>query len=63
VVFDSRTKKIQITNTGGDIEISAGSGTVRIDAQKVEIGAKTTTSLTAGGALTIKGSTVGINDP
>ena len=63
IVLDSAAKKIQVINTSGDVEISATKGTVKIDAQQIEIGATTTMSLTAGNALTIKGATVGINDP
>lgn len=61
IVIDVAKAKIQITCSTGDIELSAPSGTLKVDANAVEIAAKTTLKMTANGALTIKGQTVSIN--
>jgi uncharacterized protein involved in type VI secretion and phage assembly len=61
VVIDVSGRKIEISCASGDIAISAPSGTLSLDANQVEIKAKSTMTLEAGGAMTVKGSTVAIN--
>jgi uncharacterized protein involved in type VI secretion and phage assembly len=62
MTIDVSGEKIEIRCSSGDVTVAAPAGTVTLDAKAVQIKAKTTLSLEAGGALTIKGSTVGIND-
>jgi uncharacterized protein involved in type VI secretion and phage assembly len=61
IVVDVSGSKIEITCSSGDIAISAPSGKVSLDANSVEIKAKTTMSIEAGAAMTIKGKTVSLN--
>jgi uncharacterized protein involved in type VI secretion and phage assembly len=61
IVIDSSGSKIQITCDSGDIEISAPSGKVSVDAQSIELKATTTIDIEATGQLTLKGATVNIN--
>lgn len=63
VVLDVATKKIEVVNTAGDIDVSATNGKVTITAVTVEVRATGKMDLTAGGALTIKGASVAINPP
>ena len=62
MTIDVSGDKIEIRCSSGDVTVTAPAGTVTLDAKTVQIKAKTTLSLEAGGALTIKGQTVGIND-
>jgi uncharacterized protein involved in type VI secretion and phage assembly len=55
VVVDSANNKIEVSCDQGDVDISAPSGTVTISAMNI--------SIKATGSVTIKGATVGINDP
>ncbi|HEY0606878.1 MAG TPA: phage baseplate assembly protein V [Herpetosiphonaceae bacterium] len=76
IIIDSPKQKIQVLCDTGDVEVSAASGTVKVDAlniemqatQKVtiqaatvEIKATTTMNVEAGAAMTIKGAVVNIN--
>ncbi len=61
VVIDSGQQTIQVTCDQGDIEVSAGSGTVKVRATTVDIQASGDMTLQATGTMTIKGSTVNIN--
>ena len=61
LVIDVSGKKIEITCSSGDVAVSAPSGRLSLDANQVEITAKSTMTIEAKGALTIKGSTVAIN--
>jgi uncharacterized protein involved in type VI secretion and phage assembly len=61
LVIDVSGKKIEITCSSGDVAISAPAGKVSIDASQVEIKAKSSMTLEAGSAMTIKGATVAIN--
>jgi len=61
IVFDVANTKIQVTCDTGDIEVSAPSGTVKVDATTVEIKASGDMKLEAGGTMTISGATVNIN--
>jgi uncharacterized protein involved in type VI secretion and phage assembly len=68
IVIDTSKNTVTIT-TDQDITLSASKGTIKLDAQKVEINSSGATKLksgstmdvTAGGTMTIKGSTVNIN--
>lgn len=68
IVIDTSKNSITLT-TDKDITLSASKGTIKLDAQKVEINSSDSTKLKAGGAMnveasdtmTIKGSTVNIN--
>lgn len=76
IIIDSANSKIQVICDSGDIEVSAKSGTVKIDAQNiemqatqkfsiqaatVEIKSSGTMNVEASGATTLKGSVVNIN--
>ena len=61
IVIDVSAKKIQITCTQGDVEISAPAGNVAISGKTVEVKASTTMTLEAEAAMTISGQTVAIN--
>jgi len=61
VVLDSANQKIQVTCDSGDVEVKAGSGTVKVDAATVEIKSSGDMTLQASGKMTIKGTTVNIN--
>jgi uncharacterized protein involved in type VI secretion and phage assembly len=68
IVIDTSRKTITVT-TDKDITLSAAKGTIKLDAQSVEISSTGATKLKAGGAMnveasatmTVKGSTVNIN--
>jgi uncharacterized protein involved in type VI secretion and phage assembly len=61
LVIDVSGSKIEISCSSGDIAISAPSGNLSLDGNQVSIKAKSTMSIEASGAMTIKGSTVAIN--
>ncbi len=68
IVIDTSKNTITVT-TDKDITLSASKGTIKLDAQKVEITSSDTTKLTSGstmnveasGTMTVKGATVNIN--
>jgi uncharacterized protein involved in type VI secretion and phage assembly len=68
IVIDTSKNTITVT-TDKDITLSAAKGTIKLDAQSVEIRSSGATQLKAGGAMnveasatmTVKGSTVNIN--
>ncbi len=61
VIIDSAGRKIQVTCDDGDVEISAGTGSVKVEATTVEVKATGNITLEATGVMTIKGATVNIN--
>ena len=61
VVIDSANKKIQVICDQGDVEVTAKSGSVTIDAMTVDVKASANMTLQATGTMTIKGATVNIN--
>jgi len=61
IIIDSANQKIQVICNAGDVEVSAGSGTVKVEATTVEIKASGNMNLEASGTMTIKGATVNIN--
>lgn len=61
VLLDTAKKKIQVLCDQGDVEVKAGSGTVKVEAVTVEIKATANLTIEAGAALKIKGATVDIN--
>jgi uncharacterized protein involved in type VI secretion and phage assembly len=61
VVLDSVNKKIQVICDDGDVEVLAGSGSVKVEATTVEVKASGNMTLEASGTMTIKGATVNIN--
>lgn len=61
VTIDSANKKIQVICDDGDVEVSAGSGNVTVEATTVELKASCNMTLEASGTMTIKGATVNIN--
>lgn len=61
VVLDAAGRKIQVVCDSGDVEVTAGAGRVAVEAATVEVKAKGSMTLEAGGVLTIKGATVNIN--
>jgi phage baseplate assembly protein V len=61
LIVDVSGKKIEITCSTGDITISAPAGKVAIDADQVEIKAKTSMTLDGGGSLKASATTVAIN--
>jgi uncharacterized protein involved in type VI secretion and phage assembly len=61
MVIDVSGKKIEISASTGDVSISAPKGTLTLDANAVEVKSKTTMSVEAKGAMTIKGKSVAIN--
>ena len=61
ISIDVSGEKIAICCTSGDIALSAPSGTLTLDAQKIEIHASTSMSLKADADMTIKGLSVAIN--
>ena len=61
LVIDASGQKIQITCKPGDVEISAPTGTVKVEAQSVSVKATADMNLEATGVMTIKGATVNIN--
>jgi hypothetical protein len=60
-VIDTANDKIQIICDSGDVEVTAGSGSVKVDGSSVEVTSSGEMKLEASGTLTIKGSTVNIN--
>ena len=68
IVIDTSKSTITVTSDK-DITLSAAQGTIKLDAQKVEINSSDATKLKAGGnmnveasgTMTVKGSTVNIN--
>jgi uncharacterized protein involved in type VI secretion and phage assembly len=62
VVLDSANQRIQVVCDSGDVEVSAPSGEVRVEATTVAIKASGSMSIEATGSLSIKGATVSIND-
>jgi uncharacterized protein involved in type VI secretion and phage assembly len=61
IVIDTSGEKIQIICDTGDVEVSAKAGTVKVEAEAVEVKATKDMNLEAGGTMTIKGATVNIN--
>jgi len=61
IVVDASNQKIQIICNTGDIEVSAPTGTVKVEAFTVEVKATGNMNLEATGVMTIKGATVNIN--
>jgi uncharacterized protein involved in type VI secretion and phage assembly len=61
VVIDSANSKIQVVCDQGDIEVTANSGTVTVQAMTVTIKASGDMTLQATGTMTIAGATVNIN--
>ena len=61
VVLNSAKQKIQVICQQGDVEVSAGAGTVKVEATTIEIKATGSLKIEAGGPVTIKGATVDIN--
>jgi uncharacterized protein involved in type VI secretion and phage assembly len=61
VIIDSAHQKIQVICDTGDVEVSAKSGTVKIEALTVEVKATTSLTLESQGPLSIKGTTIDIN--
>lgn len=61
VVIDVANKKIQVKCDSGDVEVSATSGTVKVEAKTVEVKSGGDMTLEATGQMTIKGATVNIN--
>lgn len=61
VVIDSANSKIQIVCDTGDMEISAPSGKLQINARSIEIKSSTEMSVEAKTMLTVKGATININ--
>lgn len=61
VIIDSANKKIQVICDDGDVEVSASSGSVTVEATTVELKASGNMTLEASGTMTIKGATVHIN--
>ncbi|MFQ5881388.1 MAG: phage baseplate assembly protein V [Candidatus Methylomirabilales bacterium] len=68
LIVDMANKKITITSNG-DIDITASQGTIKLDAQKIEIKSSADTKIEAGAGMdvkasatmNIKGATVNIN--
>ncbi len=63
IVIDSAGQSIQISCEAGDISLKAPAGQVSISAQSVSIQADAEVEIQADGALTLSGTTIGINDP
>jgi phage baseplate assembly protein V len=61
IVIDSANKKIQVVCDNGDVEVSAGSGKVTVNATTIELKASGSMTLSANGDVTISGATVKIN--
>ena len=61
VILDTANSKLEIICSKGDMDISAPSGTLKIDARSIEISAQAEMKVKAGGTLTIEGATVNIN--
>jgi uncharacterized protein involved in type VI secretion and phage assembly len=64
IAVDSAGDRIRVVCDSGDVEVTANSGKVTVNAATVEISASGDLILSAGGTLTIKGATaVNINPP
>jgi uncharacterized protein involved in type VI secretion and phage assembly len=61
IVIDSANSKIEIVCTTGDMDISAPTGTLKIDANSIELTAKTEIKVKATANLTLEGAMVNIN--
>jgi uncharacterized protein involved in type VI secretion and phage assembly len=61
VVIDSAGKKIQVVCQSGDVEVTAPSGSVTVNAQSITLKASSSIDVQAGSTLTLKGATVNIN--
>lgn len=61
VILDSANRKIQVICQSGDVEVTAGSGKVTIQANEIEINASQSLTLKAGATLKIEGQMVEIN--
>jgi uncharacterized protein involved in type VI secretion and phage assembly len=61
VVLDAANQKIQVICEQGDVEVKAGSGSVKVEAATIEITATGNLAIEAKGALKLKGATVDIN--
>jgi uncharacterized protein involved in type VI secretion and phage assembly len=61
LVIDVSKKKIEISCSSGDITVSAPTGSLTLDADRVEVKAKTSMTLDGGPSMTIKGQMVQIN--
>jgi phage baseplate assembly protein V len=61
VVIDAANKKIQVQCDQGDIEVTTGSGAVKVQATTIEISATGELTIKAGTTLTIQGAQVAIN--
>jgi phage baseplate assembly protein V len=61
LVIDVSGKKIQITCSSGDVSISAPSGQIALDADRIEIKAKSSMTIDGGQSLTAKATSVAIN--
>jgi phage baseplate assembly protein V len=61
LIIDVSGTQIQISCSTGDISLSAPAGKVSIDANTVDIKAKSSMTLDGGSSLTVKGGTVAIN--
>jgi uncharacterized protein involved in type VI secretion and phage assembly len=61
VVIDSAGQKIQVVCQTGDVEVTAPAGSVKVNAQSIELKASSTINIEAGATLSIKGATVNIN--
>jgi uncharacterized protein involved in type VI secretion and phage assembly len=62
IVVDAAGKAIQIICTEGDVAISATKGTVSVEAKEGSIKTSGALTIEATGVLTLKGSTVKINE-
>jgi uncharacterized protein involved in type VI secretion and phage assembly len=61
IVIDTANKKIEIVCSSGDIDISVPSGTLKINAQTIEMKATQSITVQASSQLTLKGAKVNIN--
>lgn len=61
VILDSAGQKIQVICDTGDVEVSAGSGSVTVKAQDITLEATSSLTLKATGNVTIEGAQVAIN--
>lgn len=61
VLLDSAADKVQVVSDRGDVEVSAPLGTVKVEANAVQIKATTDLTLEAAGTVTVKGGVVQIN--
>ena len=63
ITIDSAAKLIEVFSQTGSVTVSAKSGSVTVEATTVNVKATGAMNLEAGGAMTIKGSSVAINPP